>query len=197
MIEYDQEPRNQKKRKKETTNTTWLVIGIVAGILLLVGVIVVIVVLVRRPGDDLLAQGNAPPGQQPGAQAQPAPRDGGRFQPIAAPQGVVQNVRAAAMRPERQNELRNIGQFFTIYFNDFNRNPKTEEEFAKYIERDAPKIAEAIREKHYVLNMKAKIGGPGVIAYEQLPDGGRHLAVRTDGSVDLIPPDELQTLLMQ
>ena len=50
---------------------------------------------------------------------------------------------------------------------------------------------------HAIFRGNAEIGGPGVIAYEQLPDGGRHLAVRTDGSVDLIPPDELQTLLMQ
>jgi len=191
MIEYDQEPRRKKKRKQQKTNK-WLVIGIIAGALLLVGVLVVVIVLNVRHADDPQAQGNGP--QQP---MQPQPLPGERFKPIAAPKGLVENVRAAAMRPERQNELKQIGLFYHSYVGEFNHPPRTEDDFAKYIERDARQIAEAIKDKYYVLNLKAKITGAGVIAYEPLLDGGRHLSVRTDGSVDLLSPEELQNLLKQ
>lgn len=190
MIEYDQEPRKKKKRKQQETNK-WLVIGIIAGALLLVGVLVVVIVLNVRHADDAQAQGNGP---QP---MQPQPLPGERFKPNPNPQGVVENVRAAAMRPERQNELKQIGLFYHSYVGEFNHNPRTDDDFVKYIERDARQIAEAIKEKYYVLNLKAKITGAGVIAYEPLLDRGCHLSVRTDGSVDLLSPEELQNLLKQ
>jgi hypothetical protein len=191
MIDYEQEPRRKKKRKQQKTNK-WLVIGIVAGAVLLVGVLVVVIVLNVRHADDAQAQGNGR--QQP---MQPQPLPGERFKPNPNPQGVVENVRAAAMRPERQNELKQIGLFFHAYVTEHNHNPRTDDDFVKYIEREARQIGEAIKDKYYVLNLKAKITGAGVIAYEPLLDRGCHLSVRTDGSVDLLSPEELQNLLKQ
>lgn len=199
MTTKDEQVR--KKKKKANTGSPWLVVGILAGIAVVVGVVLLIVFMNRDRGGDAQAKGKppepAPPGQPVQGQPVQGANDGGRFKPIPNPQGVVQNVRAAAMRVDRQNEMKSIGQYFHLFVNDFNRNPRTEQEFAKYLQRDLPKLAEAINEKYYVLNLKAKVGSGGVIAYEELLDAGSHLAVRTDGSVALIPPDELKKLLTQ
>src|SRR5262245_35564042 len=192
MIEYDQEPRRKKKRKQQKSNK-WLVIGILAGIAFMTGAIVLVIVFwLPREAERVEAKLPHFPDHAGGHHV-----PGERFKPIAAPKGLVENVRAAAMRPERQNELKQIGLFYHSYVGEFNHPPRTEDDFAKYIERDARQIAEAIKDKYYVLNLKAKITGAGVIAYEPLLDGGRHLSVRTDGSVDLLSPEELQNLLKQ
>jgi hypothetical protein len=193
MIEYEQESRKKKKRKKESTNK-WLVIGIVAGIAFLIGAIVLVIVF-WIPGEADRVKAKLPNfHDNPGGQQLPG---GDRFKPNPNPQGVVENVRAAAMRPERQNELKQIGLFFHAYVTEHNHNPRTDDDFVKYIEREARHIGEAIKDKYYVLNLKAKITGAGVIAYEPLLDRGCHLSVRTDGSVDLLSPEELQNLLKQ
>ncbi len=121
-----------------------------------------------------------------------------QVKPNPPPKGLVQNVRAAAYRPDRQNELKNIGFFFNDYVTTHNRNPATDEDFLKYMERDAPHLAKAIREKYYVLNLKAKsFSSNSVIAYETLTDQGGYQAVRGDCSVEAIREDELRKLIMQ
>ena len=204
MIEYDQEPKQKKKKKKkkkrkpQPTNT-WLIVGIVAGVLLLIGgVVLVVVINMPRQGNDVQAKGNAgpeqkPPGQQPGPQGvAPLPK----LNPQA--KGVVQSVRNAAYRPERLNDLREIARFFNLYVNDIGRNPKTEDEFVQYLQRDAPKIAEALREKYYVVNLKAKVASSqSVVAYEKLTEANCHQTARGDCSVSLVTPEDLAKLLME
>lgn len=116
----------------------------------------------------------------------------------APPKGLVQGVRAAAYRPERQNDLKQIGFYFNEYVTNFNRNPASQDDFVKHIERDMPVVAKAIRDGLYVINPKAKsFSSNSVIAYETLQDQGGYQSVRGDCSVMPIPEDELRKLLMQ
>ena len=134
---------------------------------------------------------------EPPPEPPPMPADGGlQIKPNPQPKGLVQSVRAAAYRPERQNELRQIGLFFRHYEVEQNRTPRTEEEFIDYIKRDASGIAQALKDKYYILNLKVNIrDSNSVIAYESLTDSGGHQAVRVDGSVMPIPVDELRKLV--
>jgi hypothetical protein len=126
----------------------------------------------------------------------PPPPDPFQGKGNAPPKGLVQGVRAAAYRPERQNELKQIGTFFIDYVLTHGRNPATDEDYLKYMERDYPKAAQAIREKYYVLNLNAKLSSNSVIAYEVLQDQGGYQSVRGDGSVSPIPEAELRMMLM-
>ena len=115
----------------------------------------------------------------------------------APPKGLVQGVRAAAYRPERQNELRQIGIFFNQLYIETNKNPRTKEEFIDYIKRDAGSIAQALKDDYYILNLKVNMrDANAVIAYESLQDQGGYQSVRVGGSVEPIPIDELRKLLM-
>lgn len=195
MIEYDHEKKQKKKKRKEQSKNTWLVVGIVAGILLLIGVVVIVVVINLPRGDhDVQAKGNAPPVQAP-VQPQPLPREHG-LPKKGPPKGLVQSVRAAAYRPERLNELRQIGIFFNQLYIETNKNPRTKEEFIDYIKRDAGSIAQALQEDYYLLNLKVNMrDANAVIAYESLQDQGGFQAVRVDASVAPIPLDELKKLV--
>jgi hypothetical protein len=127
----------------------------------------------------------------------PPPPDQFKGKGNPPPKGLVQSVRAAAYRPERQNDLRTIGQFFNQYVLNFNRNPKTDEEFLKFFERDAPVVAKAVRDGLYALNLNAKsLSSNSVIAYETLLDQGGYQAVRGDNSVEAIPEAELRKMTM-
>src|SRR5688500_3346530 len=111
MIEYDQERKSKKKKRKQQSTNTWLIVGIVGGIFLLVGVVVFVIVM-NIPAADKGAQakGNAeaPPAN---LQPQPPPPIERGLPKEGPPKGLVQGVRAAAYRPERLNELRQIGLF--------------------------------------------------------------------------------------
>ena len=116
-----------------------------------------------------------------------------------APKGLTQNVRAAAYRPERLNELKQIGLFFHTFVDERNgKNPKSDEEFIDYIRRDSNSLALAIKEKYYILNLKVNMrDAGGVIAYESLIDGPGYQSVRVDGSVGPLCEDELKKLVLQ
>jgi len=194
MIEYDQERKPKKKKRKEQSTNTWLVVGIVTGLLLLIGVVVLIVVMNLPPaGNDAQAKGN---GAAPQAPVQPPPIERG-LPKEGPPKGLVQGVRAAAYRPERLNELRQIGIFMN-QLADLNngRAPRTKQEFIDYIKRDAAGIAQAIEEEYYVLNLKVNMrDSNAVIAYECLQDQGGYQSVRVDASVAPIPRHELEKLV--
>jgi hypothetical protein len=121
-----------------------------------------------------------------------------QVKPKSPPKGLVQNVRASAYRPMRQNELRQIATYFKNFELDNNRAPRTDEEFINYIQREARDLAEAVKEKYYVLNLKVNMReASSVVAYEALTDAGGHQTVRVDASVAAVPVDELRKLVMQ
>ncbi len=141
-----------------------------------------------------LASTDPPPAVHPNPAQQVSVPPPAKEQP---PKTLVQNVRAAALRPERQNELRQIGLFFRNFEIENNRNPRTDQEFIQYIQRDAPVIAKAIQDKYYILNLKVKMkgGSSGVIAWEYPADGPGHLVVRVDASVSPMSAEELKKAL--
>jgi hypothetical protein len=139
------------------------------------------------------------PKPEPKPEPPPMPADGGlQVKPNPPPKGLVQSVRGAATRPERQNELRQIGIFFKLFADERNgKNPSSDEEFINYIKRDAGGIAKAIQEKYYILNLKVNLrDSNNVIAYESLIDAAGHQAVRAGGTVEPIPVEELRKLVM-
>lgn len=139
-----------------------------------------------------------PEPEPPPVEKKPEPPDVLQVKGKPAPKGLVQGVRAAAYRPERQNDLKNIGFYFNDYVTAHGRNPATEEDYLKHIQREAPHLAQAIRDKLYALNLKAKsFSSNSVIAYETLLDQGGYQSVRGDGSVQAIPEDELRKLVTQ
>jgi len=139
-----------------------------------------------------------PKPEPPMEEKKPEPPDVLQVKNKPAPKGLVQNVRAAAYRPERQNDLKNIGFYFNDYVTTHGRNPSSEEDYLKHIEREAPHLAKAIRDKLYALNLKAKsFSSNSVIAYETLLDQGGYQSVRGDCSVEAIREDELRKLLTQ
>src|SRR5262249_7337106 len=195
------EDRPRKKKKKKKTNKGLLVALGVAGLLLVAGGVVLIIVLTRPDGERDRTQAKADKkGQEivPGADARAAndKPDPLQIKPNPPPKGLVQNIRAAAYRPERQNELRQIGLFFQTFEIDQRRVPRTEKEFIDYIKRDASGIAKAVEEKYYILNLKVNMRAANdIIAYESLTDAGGHQCVRVDGSVAPVPVEELRKLL--
>ncbi len=131
-----------------------------------------------------------PPGVQP--QAQP---------PAKTPQvreqkpGLVQTIRGRVARTERVNELRNIGQFFSLYANDvMNPNQRSAEGFKAYY-KQARAIAEAIDTQQYVVNVKARQSGESVVAYEDVLEDGGYMAVWGDGRVERVAATQLQEKL--
>jgi hypothetical protein len=134
----------------------------------------------------------------PPEEKKPEPPDVLQVKNKPAPKGLVQNVRAAAYRPERQNELRQIAIYFNLFNDERKKNPKSDEEFIDYIKRDHGALATAIKDKYYILNLKVNVrNANGIVAYESLIDAGGYQAARVDGSVMAIPEDELRKLLMQ
>jgi len=195
MIEHDQDRSGKKKKRKKRSSSTWLVVGIVGGVLLLIGVILIVVVRNLPPANQEQAKGEAAQGQ---AVVPPQPEQNvahfGKHNP--QPKGVVQSVRAAAYRPQRINDLKQIGQLFIAFAGEFNRNPRTEDEFIMYIQRDSRDLVQAIREKYYVLNLKARMSSNSAIAYESLTEANCHQTAHGDGSVSLVTPEDLKTMLM-
>lgn len=135
----------------------------------------------------------------PVEEKKPEPPDVLQVKEKPAPKGLVQNVRASAYRPERQNDLKQIAIYFRTFTDERNgKNPKTDDEFIDYIKREANHLAKAIAEKYYILNLKVNMrNANGIIAYESLIDAGGYQAARVDGSVQAIPEDELRKLLME
>jgi hypothetical protein len=140
---------------------------------------------------------NEPPAPEP-----PPPRKKDENEPQVKgnpqPKGLVQGVRAAAYRPERLNDLKNIALFFQQFVDQNNgRNPRTEEEFTDFFKREAGELVGRIKEKHYIVNLKVNMrDGNAVIAYESLQDQGGYQSVRVNGAIEPIPLEELRKLLM-
>lgn len=196
--EEDERPRKKKKKKKKGPGLVRYVVGGVVLAALLV-VLVVVLIVKNRPEPVVAEKKKAP---EPVAEEPEAPQDP-KPQPQAKeqPRSLAQNIRQAALRPERQNELKQIGLFFKEFVDARNgKNPRTVDEFTDSLKVQYPLYVKLLKEKTYILNLKVNMrpGAPtGVIAYDPLIDGAGHQAVRTDLSVSPIPPAELKQLLAQ
>lgn len=190
--------KTQEKRKKvKKGGDTWLIVGVLAGIVLVVGIVILIIFLNRGPGADAQAKGKEP--VQP-VQGQPVQGDGGAAVPVheprkqEKPKSLLGNIRARAIRTERQNELRQIATFYS----GMPSPPKSLAEFQKEIKRDAPAIHQAIEDGYYTINLKARQFSEDIVAYETEGDGANlHYFARASASVDAMSTDDLQKRLKE
>lgn len=125
--------------------------------------------------------------------AQPQPKD---IKSKVKGKGLVQSIRGAATRPQRQNDLKQIGTYYQLFVTEFNRKPKNDKEFIDYMGVPGGMYGKLITEGHYVLNHKVDMNDSrSVIAWEAVNDNGSFMAVRAGLAVELIPEPELEVLL--
>jgi hypothetical protein len=180
------------QRKKEKDNSGILIgLGVGGGILALLIIAGAIAIFLslnaaepqKAPARDPLADFKPPP-------PPPKPKLNKENVDIGDKPRPTSGIRARADRPRRQNELRQIGLFYTQYRDTFNRPPPTVQDFTEYIKREAFEIKQAIDEKYYVL--LPNVRDNGIVAYERDPDqGGRHGVVNPTGTFDEITTQEL------
>ncbi len=108
-------------------------------------------------------------------------------------QGLVYNVRMAAMRPETQNDMKQIGTFYQTELAT-NSEPKTVEEMKRSL-KGASRILKRIDDGDYVINLHGKKLQPNeILAYEYeagSPSG--FCVVRANGEVEPnLPYDQLK-----
>ena len=135
-----------------------------------------------------------PQPNQPPPPANPGPGQVGSKPAQEKAKSLLGNIRARAVRTERQNELKQISTFFGAMPSP----PRTVEQFTNEIKREAPAIAKAIEEGYYGINLKARPFSQDVLAYETDGDTGNlFYYVRASGSVDTIQGDQLKAELGQ
>lgn len=112
--------------------------------------------------------------------------------PAAKPKpSLISAVARRIDRPERQNELKQIGTFYQLIRTERGRPPVDVKDFMAYCQRDIPVICKAIEEGYYVVVPNVKSGN-GVIAYEREPDiHDMHLAILADLSVHSVTTEQL------
>ena len=105
--------------------------------------------------------------------------------------GVIQNVRGAVSRTERQSELTQLRLTFNQFCDENKGSGRTYENFLEHIKNFGP-IRTYVVEGYYKMNMKARLDGDNIIAYERDEDNAGHLCVRANGAVDFVPPAQLK-----
>ena len=195
--EEEDRPRKKKKKKKKGAGVLRYVIG---GVVLAALVVVLVVILMNKNNAEPVVaekKKEEPVVEQPEEPEDPKPQ----VQPKPQPKSLAQNIRQAALRPERQNELRQIGLFFKEYVDSRNgKNPATLDEFTNSFRVQFPLFKKLLDEKTYILNLKVNMraGAPrGIIVYDPLIDGAGHQACGTDLTVFPVPTAELKKLLAQ
>jgi hypothetical protein len=142
-----------------------------------------------------VAKGNTPdnnPGTQPPVGQPPVGQPPVNQPPVKAPpKSLAGNIRARANATERMNDLKQIGIFYNQSYLEFNKAPRSAQDFAEYCKTAGP-IYTAIKDGTYRINTKGPIQGPTIVAFEWEQEGPGHLAVRLDGSVEMVTPAELK-----
>ena len=117
-------------------------------------------------------------------------RVGGDAGPSAA-----MDVRRGMDSQKARNYLDQIGKFYTIYFNEFGRAPKTLEEFENYIKRDAQAEVKALEDGLLTLNLKATLSTNVVLGYETESYRGMRAVVFGDGHVQMMNEQDFKAAL--
>lgn len=116
--------------------------------------------------------------------------------PAPINKGVIENIRGAAYRTERRNELRQIGVFFAQFCETTPKDKRTLEQFLTFIKNDARQIHDAIKKGYYKVNLSADPNAPAsIIAFESTVDRQGYLCVHGDASVDYVSAEKLKKLL--
>lgn len=138
-----------------------------------------------------VAKGNPPPDMNPTKQIPAVQPPVGQPPVKPPPKSLAGNIRARAAATERMNDLKQIGIFYNQNYLEFNRPPRSAQDFAEYC-RTAGPIYTALKEGTYRVNTRGPVQGPTIIAFEWEQEGPGHLAVRFDGSVEMVSPAELK-----
>jgi hypothetical protein len=117
-------------------------------------------------------------------------RVGGDSGPSAA-----MDVRRGMDRGKIQGWLKQIGTFYISYNADFNRSPRTLEEFKNYIKRDAQAEVKALEDGLLTLKLNAQLSSNTVLAYETEPYRDMRLVLFGDGHVKMMNTQDFQAAL--
>ena len=194
--EEDEEERPVKKKKKKKARAgaplVLIALGAIAVILLLAGGGTAAYFFFMREPAAPIVQGQAKAEERdersgarivvPGRKEGNPAKKGGL--------GVVSNVRGAAFRAERRNELANINKMHAMWA--LEPGPKTLDGYLAFIQRDFKPGYDAIKEGYYKVNVKAKAGTSEIVAGERDEDVGGHLVVRSNAAVEHVPVAEFK-----
>jgi hypothetical protein len=161
--------------------------------LLVIGVIVTAVIVARpweRIGAEQKNQARNNEPQQPG-------KLGGEV--VKNPQTVFGKPRRRADEVERDSIMRGLVTLHRAYCED-NRNPnaRTLDSFLQSIRTESSKLVNAVKDKEYTMNLKARVGSEDVVAYEtEAYDDKTYYCVRANGQMEYLAPDALRAALGQ
>lgn len=141
------------------------------------------------------------PTQPPGPVGGPGVGAGGGAggNPIVPGGGaVVGGVRGAGFKNDAKNQLSQIGLFYNQFFAENGRGPANTQEFMDYIQRDAAKEHQSLKEGYFILVPNARPASGVVLAYEAKADNnGNLLVVMGDRAVNFVTAQQLQAALGQ
>ena len=104
---------------------------------------------------------------------------------------IIQNIRGAVYRTERKSELKQLALTFNQFCDEYKGGARTKENFLIHIKTFGP-IHDALKDGYYQMNMKARLDGDNIIAYERDEDAQGHLCVRSNGVQDYVPAAQLK-----
>jgi hypothetical protein len=191
----DRPAKKKKKKKKKQGSSTLLIAGGAAVFLLLVCAVAVSAVFwPRDPDAKAKQQAKADEKKDAekivvkgGIQFVPPIQEGPPTKKGGA--GIVQNVRGAVYRTDRKAELHSLH----LSYQQFRLTDKngTYDDFLVHIKNDGA-VAGAVKDGYYQMNMKARLDGDNIIAYERDEDAPGHLCVRANGEMPYVPAAQLK-----
>ncbi len=199
QLEEEDRPAKKKKKgkkaKKGSSSTLLFVIGAVAILLLL---------LVGGGGTAYYFLKPEPerPKTNPQAKVDPPPQPQGN-NPIGGkvvrePKSFIGNMRAQGDRIERANEMKQIALFYQQYCDTItNPNSRNLDGFLNFMKRDSIQIHDAIKDKHYTVNLRAKLGSTDILVYETELYTVGYYAYRANNEIGHVTDQELKAGLPQ
>jgi hypothetical protein len=190
--EEEERPRKKKKKKKEGNKT--VLIGAIVGAVLLVfclggglgSYFLFFKDKTKTPDQAKVGSTEQPKGSTPKESVKEDPKQKLPKPPVGTGKGLVYNVRLAALRPEIQNDMKQIG----IFYLEAPSPPTTWAAFRPLL-KTAPNILRKFEgtdgeEKIYIINLTGrKLQPTEILAYEYEPGSpSGYCAVRANGQVE-------------
>jgi len=186
----DDRPRKKKKKKKSSAGM-WIGLGIGGGVLLVILIAIVVVVALRpwerrveKKGD--VAQNLPPPQQQPGNN-----KLGGDV--VKNPKTLLGNIRARGAQVERDAEMTGIVRLYHAYCDEVkNPNGRNLDGFLKSIRSEPAKIVNAVKNKEYLINYKARVSSDDIVVYESETYDRGYFCFRANNQSAYVSAEELK-----
>jgi hypothetical protein len=182
----------KKKSQAPASMLPFVIIGVAVVVVLLAGggTLAYVIISRRQPeeppqakGDDGEKKEEKKPQIFPRREEGSPTKKGGK--------DIITNTRGAVWRTERKTELKQLQLSFIQYSDEYKPAARTKENFLDYIKTFGP-IREAVKDGYYQINLKARLEGGDIIAYERDEDNQGHLAVRSNGDVAYVPAAQLK-----